>query len=281
MTNLLYDRGSIADAICARLNATAVAVARQTYAGSHPIQYFVVDDLLPQAMATAIHAAFPAPAQMFERRSLREHKYVAAQMDRYDPQAEEALFAFQDPRVVDLIASITQLTELLADPQLYAGGISLMTAGNFLNPHMDNSHNNERTTYRVLNLLYYVSPGWKLEHGGHLELWPGGVKRPPVTIESSFNRLVVMSTGPGSWHSVCAVKGDVSRCCVSNYYFSPKPIGGEDYFRVTRFRGRPEQPWRDVVLRIDGTLRGVIRMIRPRGIAATKHIYRPQRTASK
>jgi Rps23 Pro-64 3,4-dihydroxylase Tpa1-like proline 4-hydroxylase len=272
-----YGREAIAAAICARFDAATLAAARGAYANSNPIQHFVVDKLLPQAMAKAIYAAFPAPTQMFERRSLREHKYVAAQMDRYDAQAEEAVFGFQDPRVVELVASITQLPELVADPQLYAGGISLMSAGNFLNPHVDNSHNNDRTTYRVLNLLYYVSPDWRLEHGGHLELWPRGVKQLPHTIESSFNRLVVMSTGPDSWHSVNAVKGERSRCCVSNYYFSPKPIGGADYFRVTSFRGRPEQPLRDVLLRIDSKLRSAVRLVRPSGLTPTKHIYKPQR----
>jgi Rps23 Pro-64 3,4-dihydroxylase Tpa1-like proline 4-hydroxylase len=273
-----YSREAIAEAICTRFDPAALAAAREAYAGSSPIQHFVVDKLLPDAMARAIYASFPAPAEMFERRSLREHKFVAAQMDRYDPQAEEAIYGFQDPRVVELIASITQLPELLADPQLYAGGISLMTAGNFLNPHVDNSHNNDRSTYRVLNLLYYVSPEWRAENGGHLELWPDGVKQTPKTVESSFNRLVVMSTGPDSWHSVSAVKGDGARCCVSNYYFSPKPIGGTDYFRVTSFRGRPEQPFRDALLRIDSKLRGAVRMVRPSGIAATKHIYRSQRS---
>jgi Rps23 Pro-64 3,4-dihydroxylase Tpa1-like proline 4-hydroxylase len=276
-----FSRKVIADAICARLDAAALAAARDAYAASGPIQHFVIDNLLPEAMAKAIHASFPAAAQMFERRNLREHKYVAAQMDRYERQAEEALYGFQDPRVVELVSSITELPELLADPQLYAGGLSLMAAGNFLNPHVDNSHNNDRSTYRVLNLLYYVSPGWELQDGGHLELWPGGVRQPPETIPSLFNRLVVMSTGPASWHSVCAVKTDSPRCCVSNYYFSPRPIGGTDYFRVTSFRGRPGQPFRDALLQIDSTLRGAIRMVRPRGISATKHIYRPQRTDGK
>jgi hypothetical protein len=88
----------------------------------------------------------------------------------------------------------------------------------------------------------------------------------------------VMSTGPESWHSVNAVKGSRSRCCVSNYYFSPKPLGGTNYFRVTSFRGRPEQPFRDALLRIDSTLRGAVRRVRPSGLAATKHIYKAQRT---
>ena len=93
---------------------------------------------------------------------------------------------------------------------------------NFLNPHLDNSHNKDRNLWRVLNLLYYVTPGWKLENGGNLELWPNGIKNPSITIESRCNRLIVMSTHQKSWHSVSKVQTDIPRCCISNYYFSKR-----------------------------------------------------------
>ena len=66
-------------------------------------------------------------------------------------------------------------------------------------------------------LLYYVTPGWRLENGGNLELWDCAVRR-NVTLVSQFNRLVLMETTPWSWHSVSPVVADGFRCCVSNYY---------------------------------------------------------------
>ena len=269
-----FSREAIANAILARLDSAVAHAASEQFANSRPTQWFSVDDLLPHEMATTIYRSFPQPSEMRERKTLREHKYVAAQMDRYDPQAEEALFAFHDPRVVERVAAMTQLPELRADPKLYAGGISLMMRGNFLNPHLDNSHNNDRSLYRVLNLLYYVSPSWNVESGGPLELWPRGVESQPQLIPSLFNRLVVMTTGPESWHSVTRVDSPERRCCVSNYYFSPDPIGGSPYFRVTSFRGRPEQPIRDLMLRVDGRLRQAVRKLLPQGIARTTHVYK-------
>jgi Rps23 Pro-64 3,4-dihydroxylase Tpa1-like proline 4-hydroxylase len=268
-----YRREDIADAIIYRLDSETIALASQQFSSSSSTRWFFVDELLPPEMALAIRDAFPDPAAMVELRTLREHKYVASQMSRYARTGEEALFAFHDPRVVQAIEGITGLPALAADPLLYAGGLSLMTRDHFLNPHLDNSHNHDRSLYRALNLLYYVSPGWSLQHGGNLELWPDGVRGAPVTIESRFNRLVVMTTGPGSWHSVSRVRHDEARCCVSNYYFSPHPVGGEAYRRVTTFRGRPEQPLQDLVLRADGWLRQAARAIRPQGFVKTKHIY--------
>lgn len=269
----VYSREQIAETILARLDAQTCDAARRQFASSLPTQWFAIDDLLPPQMAQAIYRAFPDPSTMRERKTLREHKFVAAQMDRYDPQAEEALFAFHDPRVVERVGSITQLQALEADSKLYAGGISLMSRGNFLNPHLDNSHNNDRSLYRVLNLLYYVSPDWSATSGGHLELWPNGVKDKPLQITNHFNRLVVMATGAHSWHSVSRVESASPRCCVSNYYFSEKPLDDSQGFRVTSFRGRPEQPVRDVLLRLDGALRQAIRKLRPQGLVKNTHLY--------
>lgn len=273
-TQAQYDRKTIATEIVKRLDPTTIRDAAHQFANSKPTQWFAVDDLLPSEMAEVIYRSFPKPEQMRERKTIREHKYVAAQMDQYDPQGEEALFAFHDPRVVQKVHEITRMRDLHADPKLYAGGLSLMTKGNFLNPHLDNSHNNDRSLYRVLNLLYYVSPNWQMDNGGHLELWPQGVKAAPLTVPSLFNRLVVMTTGPESWHSVCPIVTDAPRCCVSNYYFSPDPVGGHPYFRVTTFRGRPEQPVRDLLLRLDAGLRQAVRKVKPQGVTQTSHIYK-------
>lgn len=207
------------------------------------------------------------------KKRLRELKYIAAQMDQYDPILEEALYAFQDSRVVEIVTKITGLRKLEPDALLYAGGISMMSKGHFLNQHIDNSHEKQREKYRVLNLLYYVSPGWDLSKGGNLEVWPDGIKAQQTTIESRFNRLAIMVTDTRSWHSVSPVLTDEQRCCVSNHYFSTEPAESREYFHVTSFRVRPEQKLRDLVRRGDIALRSGVRKLFPNGIVKNKHFY--------
>ena len=113
-----------------------------------------------------------------------------------------------------------------------------MKKNDFLNPHIDNSHNVDKQKYRRLNLLYYVSPNWDISKGGNFELWDKKVQNPKVII-SKFNRLVVMETGPETYHSVNPVLVDEIRYCVSNYYFSKKSFNGKEYNHVTSFTGRP------------------------------------------
>jgi Rps23 Pro-64 3,4-dihydroxylase Tpa1-like proline 4-hydroxylase len=225
-------------------------------------------------MAMKICQAFPAAGEMKLNKSLRENKYIAAQMDNYNPLLEKVLFAFQDKRIVELIASICEIESLYPDEHLYAGGISRMEKFQFLNPHLDNSHDKDRDKWRVLNLLYYVSPGWQQQFGGNLELWPGGMDGDQITVLSKFNRLVVMATHESSWHSVSPVKEDAARCCISNYYFSDTALKDNLEFHVTSFRGRPEQKIRDLVLQADALLRMGIRKIFSKGVVDTGHVYK-------
>jgi Rps23 Pro-64 3,4-dihydroxylase Tpa1-like proline 4-hydroxylase len=269
----LTTRDSLGDLLVQRMRPLAARLAG-SYRDAGTVNAFVVDDVFPEEVAARLTERFPAPENMMRRASIRESKYVSSQMDRHDPLLEEAVFAFQDPRFVKLVAEITGIADLAPDPELYASGLSLMRRDDFLNPHLDNSHDKERERYRVLNVLYYVSLDWRLECGGNLELWdrgPGGGQR---TLESRFNRLVCMATHRGSWHSVSPVRVPRDRTCVSNYYFSQRALGSGEYFHVTSFRGRPEQKLRDLILRIDAKARAVLRLVYRKGVLAPKHVYK-------
>ena len=246
---------------------------------NHVVQSTYIDNLLPEDEVLKINAAFPDKSTMMLNKSLREHKYVAAQMNRYDPVLEEIIYAFQEPNIVKVVEEITGIRGMQPDTHLYAGGISLMAKDNFLNPHLDNSHDKDRQRYRVLNLLFYVTPDWTHENGGNLELWDHGPKEPQREITSCFNRLALMATHEKSWHSVSQVMVDRSRCCISNYYFSEKPLEDHEYFHVTSFRGRPEQPVRDVVLQADIALRQGIRKVFKKGVVENPHVYHKDEAA--
>jgi Rps23 Pro-64 3,4-dihydroxylase Tpa1-like proline 4-hydroxylase len=268
------NRQAIADLIVAKLTSEKSSMREAYLRSQDKIGMFTVDNLLPEELARQLHASFPDPATMKLKKSLREYKYIAAQMNQYAPILEEAIYAFQDPRVVAIIGEVCDSDQLLPDESLYAGGISLMGYEQFLNPHLDNSHDKDRNRWRVFNLLYYVTPDWKQEYGGNLELWPDGVAGQPQTIHSRFNRLAVMATHQGSWHSVSPVTYKGNRCCISNYYFSNAPLKETDEFHVTSFRGRPGQHVRDFVLSGDRMLRMCVRKLFRKGVVENKHVYK-------
>ncbi len=150
------NRKELAGFIAKKLTAQK-DILKSRFTQPNQINSCYIDDLLPPDITTAIYQVFPSPEEMAEHRSIRENKKVAAQMNLYNPLLEEIVYAFQDPEVISVVEEITGLNNLIPDEHLYAGGISLMAHGNFLNPHLDNSHDNDRENYRVLNLLFYVT----------------------------------------------------------------------------------------------------------------------------
>ncbi len=266
-------RTQLVDLIVKRLEVQE-GVLRQQFQesiGQVGVRYCFLDDLLPTDIANSIHQAFPSVDSMRLMKSFREKKYTSKNFEKFLPLMSEITFAIQDPRVVAVVERISGIKNQIPDEHLYAGGLSVMGKGHFLGPHIDNSHDGDRTNYRTLNLLYYVSPDWERENGGNLELWDSEVRR-SVTIDSRFNRLAIMETNPWSWHSVSEVKVDRNRCCVSNYYFSADSPIGHDYFNVTSFSARPEQRLLRVLAWADIKVRQALRLVAPRGLGK-KDIY--------
>ena len=228
--------------------------------------FCAIDNLLPDDIAKRIAAAFPETDKMRLIDSFRERKFNSKSLDQFDPIIADITFAFQDERVIQKVAELTGIKGATGDPHLYAGGLSAMAKGHFLNPHIDNSHDGEQKNYRVLNLLYYITPDWRVENGGNLELWDEKVTK-PVEIPSLFNRLVLMATNDKSYHSVNEVKAVGVRQCVSNYYFSPHSPNGYETSHITYFMARPEQKLRRIVSKLDGDLRMALRKVKKDGFA--------------
>lgn len=268
------NRIELANLIYKRISENKIVLKNQFSNSKSAIGYFFLDNLLPEEIVIKIHEVFPQSSEMVLKKSIREDKYVAAQMNLYNPILEEIIYAFQDKKIVDLIAEICDIKEAIPDENLYAGGISMMGKNQFLNPHLDNSHDKDRERWRVLNLLYYVTPNWEENYGGNLELWPNGLKEKQVTIHSKFNRLIVMATHNNSLHSVSPVTFDGFRCCVSNYYFSKNPLLETDSFHVTSFRGRPENKFSDAILQLDTFVRMTLRKLFKKGIKENPHVYK-------
>ncbi|MEZ5427380.1 MAG: 2OG-Fe(II) oxygenase [Pyrinomonadaceae bacterium] len=234
-------------------------------------RFTAIDDLLPEEIARKIFISFPPLEEMRLLNSFRERKYTSKSLEKYNPLIADITFAFQDERIINRVAGLTGIKDPKGDPLLYAGGISAMAKGHFLNPHLDNSHDYEQKNYRVLNLLYYCSPDWQIEYGGNLELWNEQVTE-SVEIPSLFNRLVLMSTNDKSWHSVNEVTKDGVRCCISNYYFSPHSPNGYETTHVTYFQARPEQKLRRILTRADSDLRTILRKVKKTGFSK-KDVY--------
>lgn len=227
------------------------AQLKEQFFQKHPIKvarHFALDNLLPMEIAEQIYANFPKPSKMHLLSSPGKIKLKYSHLKDAPQLLNDINSAIQDPKIVAMIEDITQIKNQIPDPTRFAGGISTLLKGYYLNPHIDNSHDVEKKQfYRTVNLLYYVSPNWGPENGGNYELWDETIEN-CILVPSLFNRLVVMETNRTSWHAVNPVLCDSPRCCIFNYFFSEQSPEGEDYFfSAPSFKARPEQKIRRAI----------------------------------
>jgi len=218
-------------------------------------KFFILDNFLPKNLTIDIYENFPKDSEYSLRDTFREKKlgFPQSNLSQY-PLLENIVDALQMNNVVSLISNITKIKDLENDPTLYAGGITRMDRGHFLNPHIDNSHNINKQKYRRLNLLFYVTPEITENDGGNFELWDKKILK-PLKILSKFNRLVVMETTKNSWHSVDPILSDIKRCGIRIYYYSQSSPENYDYYHVTSFMGRPKQKLKRLYGRFDNLMR--------------------------
>lgn len=255
------DRRKIADLILSRISEEPIKELQKKYLDSSKINYLVIDNLLPNDIASEINYKFPMIRDMKLRSGPQEKKFISTYWSKEKKIVEECLFSFQDRRVIAEISKICQIEDLSGDPELYAGGVSLMDKGCFLNPHIDNSHDRLRKRYRRLNLLYYVTKSWNSsEDGGELILFPKGINEEIISIPTEFNRLVIMRTDNKSLHGVNKINSEQNaRKCISNYYFSVSSPSNKEYYHSTSFRGFKKEKAKDIYLRINAFTRTTLK----------------------
>jgi Rps23 Pro-64 3,4-dihydroxylase Tpa1-like proline 4-hydroxylase len=258
-------------AIAAKLAANEARL-RTAWQASGPVRHCYLDGLLSEEDAHRIWNSLPDPATLQLRDTAKERKRVGIKLENYAPEMSAILFAFQDPAVIQAVHRITALEGMEADASLYGSGVSLMAEGDFLLPHLDNSHDGDGKRYRVLNTLYYVTPDWPEDNGGNLELWDHSMKE-RVEVHARFNRLVLMETHTDSIHSVnkVTVPGGL-RACISNYYFSTTPANKKEHIHKTTFFARPEDGTaRKLALKLEGTAKNFLSKFLGNGVHRTKH----------
>lgn len=166
-------RDQLTDLIVKRLNESQETLKKQFFLEHHikVAHHFVLDNFLPTEIAERIYAHFPKPSQMRLLNSPGEMKIKYSYVKNESSLLQDLHFAIQDSRVIAVIEEITGIKNQVPDTSRIAGVVSTLLKGHYINPHLDHSHNVDKKLYQTVNLLYYVSPNWRLENGGNYELW--------------------------------------------------------------------------------------------------------------
>jgi len=121
------------------------------------------------------------------------------------------------------LEKLTGISNLIADPSFFGGGLHWIEDGGFLEIHADFNHLKKYNLARRINLLLYLNKDWKDEYHGQLELWDRATMTKGKAVAPLFNRAVIFSTVKEALHghpTPLAAPPGVARRSLALYYYT-------------------------------------------------------------
>jgi hypothetical protein len=217
------------------------------YRKATPYPHVVLDDFLPDHVAEAVVDEFPpAHSEVWHRYGTADqHNKLALRHESLAPDTiRTVIHELNSGLFLEVLEKLTGIANLVADTKLVGGGLHQIEPGGKLNVHVDYSHHPDNRLHRRLNLILYLNKDWREEYGGHFELWDRDVKQCERRIAPLFNRCVIFSTTPTSYHGhpdpLACPEGMTRKSIALYYYTSGRPEEtGQVVEHNTLFRLRP------------------------------------------
>ena len=223
-----------------------IAELRDTFVTAKPFRFLVIDNFLPQEQFDAALRAFPGPDApiWLQYRSGAENKKLQSQnLELVDAPLLDVLNLLNEPKFTQWIEAITDIPDLIPDPEYHGGGLHQTLMGGHLSMHIDYNRQATQGWHRRLNAILYLNETWEASWGGSLEFWTDEVKERAHSILPLGNRLVVFETTERSWHGhpdpLNPPRGITRKSIAAYYYSAERPESEIAPEHSTVFRTRP------------------------------------------
>lgn len=223
-----------------------VDALRERWRSARPFAHAALDGFFDDAALSALAGEFDAGAEGWIENRHYSQRLRSRGGARLGPAAKAVVAELDSPRARALIEAITGESGLFVDLEMLDGGLSAMGRGDYFDLHTDmRAHARRRRWERRVNLIVYLSEGWRDAWGGALELWTADGSRCAAKVAPRHNRAVLFEVGPGALHGVpepLACPPGTLRKNLVLYYF--REAGREVPITHFRYRARPGEPFR-------------------------------------
>ena len=222
---------------------------RSKYKNSKPYPHIIVKNFFDKNFLDEVVKEFPDLSKIktsTNYNNKNEVKY-ANNNKKIFKKNTKILFKFlNSKKFIDYLQIITSIQERLsADNSLSGGGLHEIKNGGMLKIHTDFNKHPFKKLDRRINVLIYLNKNWKINYGGHLELWNKNMSKCVKKVKPLFNTMVIFSTNDFTNHghpNPLNCPKTVSRRSIATYYFSKgRPV--KETIKVykknrTEFKGR-------------------------------------------
>lgn len=198
-----------------------------------PFNHVVIDDFFPLEKARKLSEEFPDyddSSWFYYNNPLEKKKTNNSWLD-FPPETYKTFSFLNSCQFIKSLCEKTEIKKLYPDIGLHGGGWHIHSRGGKLNIHLDYSIHPKTGLQRKLNLILYLTEGWKPEWGGGLELWSHNPEtklplKQEKVIDNVFNRAILFDTTQNSWHGLpqpLDCPEGIYRKSIAVYYMTDPP----------------------------------------------------------
>jgi Rps23 Pro-64 3,4-dihydroxylase Tpa1-like proline 4-hydroxylase len=215
---------------------------------AEPFEHVIIDNFLNNDYAEKIAPLFPDDLSNWHKYcNPIEVKYAYDNINTLPTDLKDYFYMMACDQFMDLIKYITNITDLEYDPYLHGAGLHRHGTHGKLDIHLDYEKHPYSGKERRINIILFLSKGWKEEWNGASELWNKDVSMCIQKTQIQFNRAIIFKTNDVSWHGMpdkIKCPENTYRSSLAYYYVSPLcSMKSEGEYRIkATYTKRPQDP---------------------------------------
>jgi len=167
-----------------------------------PFRYAVFEGLFKKELLDEVFNAYPKLDESDWKYTTYKHqnnKYVKTEFEA-GSVLQNVFDNLNDKKLLNFFEEITEISPLVADPELFGGGLHQSKTGAFLDVHVDFNIHDKTKYHRRMNLIVFMNKDWKKDYEGFLELWDMNTQEQIGNVSPDINRCVLFETNEVSFH---------------------------------------------------------------------------------
>jgi len=230
-----------------------------------PFEHIIIPNFLNSQFAETLYNEFPEDItsdNWHKYYNPIEIKYANDNIEKMPDEIQKMFYLLSTKEICSKFSKLSNISGLEHDPYLHGAGLHVLPRNGRLHLHLDYEKHPYLNKERRLNVILYLTKGWKEEWNGDTQLWDKNMNKCIVRSPVVFNTAIIFKTNEVSWHGlpekITCPEGTL-RKSLAYYFISPleseastNKIGndGSGYRTKATFTKRPEDPSSNLIQKL-------------------------------
>jgi len=219
-------------------------------AEKYPYGYCSTNNFFPKDIIQSISNSFKFPETIGSSSDIlfQKTKRALNNYNLFPNEIKQTVDYLNSRSFINILEEKFKIKNLVADPDLFGGGMHESRNGGYLKIHSDFIYIRKKKLKRMLNLLVYLNENWDKNWGGAIELWDQKMKSNFLKVYPKINHAVIFRTDTESNHGfpdpIKCPEGIGRKSLALYYYVKDNSLFKRTKYFYARWKRRPgiEEP---------------------------------------